>query len=59
MTLDQLRADIARGPLSTGAHTVERSLIDTPLASKLFRIAEERRNGARLQLPHNHMPILP
>jgi hypothetical protein len=59
MTLEQLRADIARGTLPAGTHTVDRSLIDTPLANKLFRIAEQRHNGPRLQLPHNHMPILP
>ncbi|WP_255631169.1 hypothetical protein [Caballeronia sp. dw_19] len=60
MTLDQIRAELERGPLSPSTtHCVDMHLVNDRVAEKLHVVATKRAAGVRLQLPVSHMPVLP
>ncbi|CAN7608157.1 hypothetical protein LJR034_004646 [Caballeronia sp. LjRoot34] len=60
MTLDQIRAELERGPLSPSTtHCVDMQLVNDHVAEKLHAVATKRAAGVRLQLPVSHMPVLP
>lgn len=60
MTLDQIRAELERGPLSPSTtHCVDMHLVNDRVATKLHAVATKRAAGVRLQLPVSHMPVLP
>jgi hypothetical protein len=60
VTLDDLRAELERGPLiPSGQHRIDAQAADGQLARRLHSLASRRAAGARLQLPVTSMPVLP
>ncbi|AXL49163.1 prokaryotic Ubiquitin family protein [Paraburkholderia caffeinilytica] len=60
MTLEQLRAELERGPLTpSGEHRIEARAAEDQLARRLHALASRRVAGVRLQLPVSSMPVLP
>ncbi|WP_171915429.1 hypothetical protein [Paraburkholderia xenovorans] len=60
MTLDDLRAELERGPLvSSGQHRIEAQAANGRLARRLYALASRPVAGVRLQLPVSSMPVLP
>lgn len=60
MTLDQLRAELERGPMTpAGEHRVDVQQTNRPLAHRLHALALRRAAGVRLKLPVTNMPVLP
>jgi len=60
VTLDDLRAELERGPLiQSGEHRIDVLAADDQLARRLCTLASRRTAGVRLQLPVSNMPVLP
>lgn len=60
MTLDQLRLELERGTLcGPSAPGIKNEALGGQIAINLRMIATARTNGPRLQLPREHMPVLP
>jgi PRTRC genetic system protein C len=60
MTLDQLRAELERGPLQTsGKHHIDAQSANGALAHRLLALASRSAAGVRLSLPVSSMPVLP
>ena len=60
MTLDELRAELDRGPLiPSGERRIDVRAADDQLARRMHAIASRRATGVRVQLPVSSMPVLP
>ncbi|MGP8437144.1 hypothetical protein ACT2FY_13125 [Paraburkholderia fungorum] len=60
MTLDELRAELDRGPLvPSGEHRIDARAADDQFARRMHFLASRRAAGVRLQLPVSSMPVLP
>jgi hypothetical protein len=60
VTLDDLRAELERGPLiPSGQNRIDARAADDQLARRMQALASRRVAGVRLQLPVSSMPVLP
>lgn len=60
MTLEDLRAELERGPLvPSGQNRIDARAADDQLARRMHFLVSRRATGVRLQLPVSSMPVLP
>lgn len=60
MTLDELRAELTTGTIAkNNVPAIDSRTGSDALTRRLHQVASKRAAGVRLQLPCNHMPVLP